>query len=702
MSAYTIKRVSSAPKAEPLRSVERKHISRAKHPEQNKEQKRRQRENNPRPFVGVDGEGGTTGPCMDELCHAFRACRAYTEVTPATETVPATCSCEHPVSEHRHEYWLLRAGENVLETGQPLTTAKCLAFLADLDPGPLYVGYFFGYDVWQIVADLPPAKLARLNDRKSRTPKSGGREPWPVDVTFGPCGLCECAEWWFDRTEYVVKRSLPKNIDGDAAAIWDALSATKSLPLDPLSDEQVWDHLNDAHRKPLSDGASKGTGRLVAVCECGHASSSHRDNFLIDYLPGNFFKVRRADAGYKWIEVSETGSFFQQSFLKTLNDWEIGTVSEREQIRAGKERRQGFGKPDDEERFYNALEVRLMSELMELLRQTLKECGLPMPRKWQGPGKIAEALLKQHGIPKKEELPFWNDETFKRDMNATYYGGWFELTAVGDVATYELYGFDIGSAYPYALTKVPCLEHGTWTKSDRPTSDLYIAFGVFEAIEDALVYGFSFRSKTGAISHPKNGSGWYWSFEIEASIHQRFTIQRCWSYHQQCGCQPFYWIPALYEQRRRIGKGLKGKVIKLALNSLYGKLCQRVGRAAYNNLVWASFITAHCRTQLQTFIHSLPGCREGGRECADDVWKLATDGIIASTVPMVMPPDPLTPGLAALLRDHGQDRPGSQSGGRRRHGYVSSKRTFRNLGRACGRRRGLHAAGLVMACTFGR
>ncbi len=30
------------------------------------------------------------------------------------------------------------------------------------------------------------------------------------------------------------------------------------------------------------------------------------------------------------------------------------------------------------------------------------------------------------------------------------------------------------------------------------------------------------------------------------------------------------------------------------------------------------------------------------------------------------------------------------------------KRTFRNLGRACGRRRGLHAAGLVMACTFGR
>jgi hypothetical protein len=547
----------------------------ARDPERQRARKRRERAEHLRPFVGVDGEGGNTGPCgeckrLGLICNEFHEFRSRL----------GACMCFHRHDAHRHEYWLLRAGDHALEHGRPLDWRDCLAFLADLDPEPIYVGYVFGYDVNQIVKDLPPAKAARLNDRTSRVSRKRHWVTFPVDLAAGPCSECDCADF---------------------------------------------------------EHASRG------ACVCSHPDHAHRDRFEIDYLPGKFFKVRRP--GQKWIEISETFAFFQQSFLKTLEDWQIGTPEEREQIKAGKAERVNFRRPDDAMRSYNALEIRLMAQLMEEFRRVCQDARLPIKGiKWQGPGCLAKALLAEHEIPKAKELPFWTcshedgrhhsrcNKQFREDMNATFGGGRFETSAVGEIPDH-IYSLDIGSAYPYVLTTAPCLVHGKWTRSRTPTTDLYIAYGTFRPTEDALFYGLFVRNRHGGISYPASGGGWYWSFEIAASIHQQFTITKCWNYHKRCDCQPFDWIPAIYEERRRIGKSLRGKVLKLVLNSLYGSLCQRVGAAAYNNLVWASFITASVRTMLQTLINSLPGCQEGGRKCGDDVWYVATDGILTSRLP---------------------------------------------------------------------
>lgn len=72
-------------------------------------------------------------------------------------------------------------------------------------------------------------------------------------------------------------------------------------------------------------------------------------------------------------------------------------------------------------------------------------------------------------------------------------------------------------------------------------------------------------------------------------------------------------------------------MLKLGLNSLYGKMCQRVGSAPWNNFIWSSSITAFTRAQVQQFIHSLPAC-EAGR-CGDDVHTINTDGLFCSALP---------------------------------------------------------------------
>lgn len=96
------------------------------------------------PFVGVDGEGGDF------------------------------------YGDGGHEYLLLRAGETVLETGQPLTTVECLAFLADLPKGVLYVSFFFDYDVTMMLRGMPAERLQRLLNPSCRR-KNPCSPAYPID-----------------------------------------------------------------------------------------------------------------------------------------------------------------------------------------------------------------------------------------------------------------------------------------------------------------------------------------------------------------------------------------------------------------------------------------------------------------------------------------------------------------------------------------
>ena len=474
-----------------------------------------------------------------------------------------------------HAYWLLTAGAKSLtpRVGDVrLRTKDVFHFLTSLPRGPIYVVYFGDYDVTKILEDMPSERLQRLMDRQSRM-RRDGRGTFPV--TWG-----EYEVEYLPRKEFKVRRQT---------------------------------------------GTAERDGRTAAT-----------------YGP--------------WFVLNDVGSFFQCRFVEAIEKWDVGTPAEREQIAREKERRDAFRWEElDTVRAYNLLENRLLAELMEKFRAACVKTGY-VPNKWQGPGLLAEAMFRAHGVPMSRDVPLLKDPNYAgllQFARNAFYGGRPELSAIGPVDV-PVYQNDINSAYPSAMRRVPCLIHGRWIHETFPQgrslgfsvagSDEYYAlvYGRFRAdlsslspmggkCKPPLWYGLPVRSHTGSISYPSSGAGWYWNFEVSSARHQTMVVTEQWRYVRECDCRPLAFVSDVYAERQSLGKDGAGIVLKLALNSLYGKTAQSIGSPKYSNPIWASFITADCRAEIQNFIHGSPECSPDGW-CGSDVLMIATDSV-ATTNP---------------------------------------------------------------------
>jgi hypothetical protein len=340
--------------------------------------------------------------------------------------------------------------------------------------------------------------------------------------------------------------------------------------------------------------------------------------FDFEYLQHKEFKVRRHGTK-KWIVINDVGPFFQTTFLNTLRRWDIGTEEERQFIEWGKAKRATFGAHDAETEAYNALEVLLLEQLMTNFRAVCVETGY-VPKKWQGPGHLASAMLTVHGIPKRDEIPILTNGDFRSLAQAAYYGGRFETTAFGPIPG-PVYQYDINGAYVHMLKSLPCLIHGTWRWiRERPdNSRLWFGQVHFDHSPGRMLYNLPFRLKNGNIQYPKEGNGVYWSVELDAAERcgTVFTFDSGWVYEAHCNCRWFDFVDSYYAQRLALGKSAKGYVLKLAGNSIYGKLAQSIGYAPWANPIWASLITAGCRALLiDAYSQDPSGC-----------YMLATDGL---------------------------------------------------------------------------
>lgn len=449
-----------------------------------------------RPFVGVDGEGGN---------------------------VPEPGA----LFGDSHEYLLLRAGDQVLETGAPLTWGECLKFLADLDPGFTYVSYYFDYDVTMMLRKAPLPALKRLFAKRDRI-----------------------------------------------------------------------------------------------------SSSERIGNYDVSYTPHKEFKVRHRRAGSpKFITISDVGPFFQCSFVKALTQWDIGTPEVRGRIAADKARRSEFREMTGQEREYNREEVSLLEELMQEFAEACYTVGY-IPARWQGPGWLATAIMRAHDVPRSKDLPITSNRLLMKLANEAYYGGRFEITCVGPVAG-PVYEYDINSAYPHAMaTVLPCLRHGSWIKqSGRPAPNV-LGFGQvsFDHPGGMNLCNLPIRTKEGGLTFPRRASGVYWSIELDAAEQAGTEILSTGTWYiyrpgELCTCTPFSFVRDLYAERRRIGKDGRGRVLKLGLNSLYGKMAQSIGMPAYSNPVYASLITANTRAMIIDAYRADP----------DAVVAIATDAVYSRT-----------------------------------------------------------------------
>lgn len=332
--------------------------------------------------------------------------------------------------------------------------------------------------------------------------------------------------------------------------------------------------------------------------------------------------------------------FFQSSFKLALRGWFGEQYPTYRLIEEQKARRSQFQLNELELiREYCTAELIALLDLMEQLTKDLDEAELPV-RRWDGAGAIAAAALRRYNIKQfmcKEQAP---DISYA--ARCAYAGGRIEMIQYGHYND-TVYHYDINSAYPSALREVPSLSQGTWRtvegkdilhatlySSDYDFSLWYISWD-YRNCTSAPFYPFYYRTASNAILFPDFGAGWFWVPEIRSAFTTGFAeglvLHHGYVYTPSVSTKPFAWIEPIYQLRKQWKAQHKSaeKVLKLAINSLYGKLAQQIGGyhgriPSYHQIEWAGYCTSLTRARLFTAAATHP----------QSIIAFATDGIFAT------------------------------------------------------------------------
>lgn len=352
--------------------------------------------------------------------------------------------------------------------------------------------------------------------------------------------------------------------------------------------------------------------------------------YWIEVLPGKWFQVSKDGVG---VRVYDIFSFFAMSFVKALELWNVGTTSQIERIAKVKGERSEFTLQSLETQVipYWREELELLAELAERLRSVLHSAGI-RPAMWHGPGAVANYLFKREKtsmcMPDYDDIP----EGVKDASQFAYAGGRFEAFRIG---FYDgpIYSADINSAYPYAMSLLPDMATGVWIHyKDFPGRGeldgarvglFHVRYSYSPEWKRSIAYdGFPgvahYRYPKSGTVHFRNESPGTWVHlpefvnmlgQYEAGMFSVFVVEESWIYVDD-GTSPFAWVAEIYEQRKAWkddkSYGPDGNpaqlAAKLGINSLYGKLAQRVGgkngKPTWHNLEMAGHITSTCRAML--------------------------------------------------------------------------------------------------------
>lgn len=332
--------------------------------------------------------------------------------------------------------------------------------------------------------------------------------------------------------------------------------------------------------------------------------------YRVRVLRGKWIEIWQ---GRNYTKIFDVFSFFQCKFTTACGDY-IGDdelyLDISDEVAHGKGLRDTFEYSDLETiiKPYMHKELKLLVRLMNQLRDLLASVDLH-PQGWHGPGAIASSLLSLHRISKhrpKEDSHYVTTAT-----QYAYAGGRFEGFKTG-LYYGDVYSYDIRSAYPYALTQVPSLDESFTVDSDAtdvPDFSLCRVSYVDRSISRTGINPFALRSRGGSIYYPNAVATWVWGCEYKIAkkwfgdrVHCSEVIR-----FADNGVRPFAFIEDLFSKRqsfKRVNNPVQ-LACKLGMNSIYGKLAQRIGWDEVNNkaphhhqLRIAGFCTAMCRSMV--------------------------------------------------------------------------------------------------------
>lgn len=336
-------------------------------------------------------------------------------------------------------------------------------------------------------------------------------------------------------------------------------------------------------------------------------------DYRVTYVPNKHLAISEGsfdDDKKEWtrtrsVIVWDVFGFFQRAFIKALKEWEIASAVDADFLKEMKGKR---GKFTTEERAriieYCLLECRYAVELMDKLAAALWDADIKLSR-WEGAGAIASALFTKHNIGAALVRP--THPKVEEAVLSAYYGGRIETFVTGLVNT-PVWDYDINSAYPYQLSRLPDL-HGEWVFTPQYNErNPYAIWYVRWDTTGEPISPFPFR-KQRRIYWPSRGEGWYWADEVRAAIEMypgKIAVRDGFLFlADNVDTSPFSWVSELYEIRRAYKDAGDQRHIplKLGLNSGYGKLAQGVSARSkriprYQCYPWAGMITAGTRAYI--------------------------------------------------------------------------------------------------------
>ena len=418
-------------------------------------------------------------------------------------------------------------------------------------------------------------------------------------------------------------------------------------------------------------GAALSTRRYVDV-SLSHDGATH--DYRLEYRPRKQFTIWRFEHGadkyrehvrrdgrVEWklnaearVTLWDVWGFFQGTFIGAMRNW-IPDDPDWLFIEKMKGERNIFDRAEiDTIRRYTSAELRCLATMMERVRDSIRSLGLAVKR-WDGAGAIAGAMFAKNNV--REQMGATPQEVFDAARIA-YSGGHIEATAIGHHEG-KVWHYDINSAYPHQFRRLPGLDRGRWITQDGvvPQCETIPAGFTLVRLEYHFLPGLPFyplfhRAESGAILYPERGSGWFWFDEFDAAreFSQKFgaftfRVTGWHHFETDANASPFGWIEDAYQVRRDVimrsrETGVRDDshmMIRLGLNSCYGKTAQQVGARyeageivppTYFQLEWAGAVTAGCRAQLMRAAMQKP----------EAIVSFATDAIF-STSPLELPHD---------------------------------------------------------------
>jgi hypothetical protein len=363
------------------------------------------------------------------------------------------------------------------------------------------------------------------------------------------------------------------------------------------------------------------------------------------------------------VTVDDVFSNFSSSFEEAVNKWDITfPKSDAEILHQGKKKRGRFTLHDFDSGFverYNAVELRLLVELVRALRHARENVGI-VTSSYYSPANLSTVLFRRYGVKIEPPKPGLEEHVWKASY-AAYFGGRIECAAYG---TYigKVWEYDVNRAYPWAMSTLPNFGRGS-SDSDssyRPGSRWSLYHLRWDFTDLNLRFNpFPWRDTGGAVYYPPRGTGWAWAPEVRAEFVRTGRVEILDAFHftpTESDARPFSWQEEVYRQQQRFAqKSLsEGRpnpdynlgaalVLKLGQNSAYGKLAQRVSaqtepgpdglrvrvRPRFHNPIYAGLITSIGRSRLWDLIHEVNELEEFGNDDLG-VIALATDAVFTS------------------------------------------------------------------------